>query len=104
MEQFITDLIPILVPMIVAAIKKVNAKLREQHKWLALPITWLISMLITSLSRWAGVELPTDLANWDEGTVTALLTNSTVLAATGVFAREIYDQGKKGLKRWATST
>jgi len=94
------ELLMLAVPMLVAGVRKASVLFKGRFKKsvpkpLYLVAAWAIAGILTGFGEQVGIQLPTDLANYDEATVGSFLMNTTVLAGAGVFFRELYDQTKK---------
>ena len=91
-SEALTLLLPVIVPYVTAAIKKLwLLAMGSLPKWLgpfkAVAAGWIVS----GVSRAIGVPLPTDLGQITDDTTTAILISGVVIGAMGAWVRDLFD-------------
>ncbi len=89
-------LLPVIVPYVTAAIKKVwSLAMGRVPKWLGPFKAVVAGWMVAGLSRAVGVPLPTDLTQITDDTTTAILMSGVVIGAVGAWVRDLFDSLKK---------
>ena len=88
-------LLPMLAPYLTTILKKLWALKFTNRPLLNWGKSYVAGVLIASIEQLSGVPLPSDLANLDVGTVTAVLTSGAVIGALGSWARDFFDIMKR---------
>ncbi len=89
-------LLPILVPYVTAAIKKAYAVAwGAAPSWLGPFKALLAGAIISSLAKYVGVPLPSDLSQLTDSTTAQILSSAVVIGAIGALIRNQVDTLKK---------
>ncbi len=89
-------LLPIVVPYVTAAIKRLWAAMMGRvPKWLGPFKAVVAGWMVAGVSRAVGVPLPTDLTQITDDTTTAILMSGVLIGAVGAWIRDLFDSLKK---------